>query len=114
MFGNNSNTRSLPLYTKKSSNQSSPMTENPADGKLLFDQSTASSITLTEINVSKMASPTEPDHTSTPIATGSMDITDHGKSNKSKGHRRSKSLERGANISIKLLDTSGIPIPKRM
>ena len=114
MFGNYSNTRSLPLQTKKTSAQNSPMTERAFDDRMSFEQSTTSVITLTDDNVTKMASPAVPERTSTPIATDPADVTDYGKSVKSKGHRRSKSLERGFNTSIKAFDNSGLPIPKRM
>ena len=114
MFGNYSNTRSLPLNTKKTSAQNSPMIDRAFDDRMSFDQSTTSIITLTDNNVSKMASPAVPEHTSTPIATDPVDVADYGKSSKSKGHRRSKSLERGFNTSIKAYDNSGITIPKRM
>lgn len=114
MFGNNSNTRSLPLQTKKSSGQNSPMTERALDDRLSFDQSTSSTITLTDYNTSKMAaSPAVPEYTSTPITTGSTDVVDFGKSGKGKAHRRTKSLEKGFNTSIKVYDNSGLPISKR-
>ena len=114
MFGTNSTTRSLPLQTKKTSAQNSPMIERAFDDRMSFDQSTTSTITLTDNNVSKMTSPALPEHTSTPIATDPADVVDFGKSGKSKGHRRSKSLERGFNTSIKAYDNSGFPMPKRM
>ena len=114
MFGTHSTTRSLPLQTKKTSGQNSPMTERALDDKMSFDQSTSSTITLTDHNVSKMTFPVVvPEHTSTPIATDPVDVVDFEKSGKSKGHRRSKSLERGFNTSIKAFDNSGFPIPKR-
>ena len=113
MFGNYSNTRSLPLQTKKTSGQNSPMTERALDDRSSFDQSTSSTITLTDHNVGKMIPQAPPEHTSTPIATSSTDVADFGRSSsKSKAHRRSKSLERGFNTSIKLYDNSGLPIPK--
>ena len=116
MFGNHSNTRTLPLPTKKSSGQNSPMTERAVDDRLSsFDQSTSSTVTLTDHTVNKAVSPVvPPEHTSTPINAGSTDVADYGKSSKSKGHRRTRSLERGFNTSVKLYDNSGLPIPKRM
>ena len=94
MFGNHANSKSLTLQPKKTSNQNSPVKERAADGKLLFDQSTGSTVTLTDDNVSKITSPAGPEHTSTPVGTGVMDVVAGGKTAKSKGHRRTKSLER--------------------
>ena len=115
MFGNHSNARSLQLPTKKTSGQNSPMTERAMDDRLSFDQSTSSTITLTDQGVNKAVTPAAPpEHTSTPITAGSTDVADFGKSSKGKGHRRTRSLERGFNTSVKLYDNSGLPIPKRM
>ena len=115
MFGNRSNARSLQLPTKKTSGQNSPMTERAIDDRLSFDQSTSSTITLTDHTVNKAVSPAvPPEHTSTPITAGSVDVADFGKSSKGKGHRRTKSLERGFNTNVKLYDNSGLPILKRM
>ena len=114
MFGNKSNTRSLPMPFKRTSAQNSPLIERALDDKMSFEQSTTSVITLTDANINKMASPAIPEHTSTPISSGSVDVVDAGKTGKSKGHRRTRSLERGINMSTKTFDNSGITIPKRM
>ena len=114
MFGNKSNTRSLPMPTKRTSAQNSPMIERALDDKTSFNQSTTSVITLTDANISKMASPAVPEHTSTPINSSPADTAELGKTGKSKGHRRTKSLERGINMSNKIFDNSGLTLPKRM
>lgn len=116
MFGNHSTTRSWPSHAKKSSGQNSPMIERASDDKQLsFDQSTSSTVTLTDQNVSMLGSPAGAGQTSTPITNSSMDVADFGKSSgKSKAHRRTKSLERGFNTNVKIFDNSGVALPKRM
>ncbi|XP_065916552.1 phosphoinositide 3-kinase regulatory subunit 4-like isoform X2 [Dysidea avara] len=106
MFGEQPTSKSLPPPARRTSNQASPVPERSHDNSSTIKPPTAENLSAStgSITQDSLASPL-------PATVTTSDIVDYGRS-RTRAHKRSRSLEKSANLSTKALDTVNTQAPK--